>query len=310
MGDIERFATAGIQPAEQLPFWNRLAEETFSGLTVDCPSNIFRAEMWRWSFGGLTMIRPRSPAAVVQHRPDLHRTRADLVTLHLQNRGRCLHTQAGRSGELQSGDFAICASDADYRLDLSERNDMLVVEMPRSALAARVPDLDSKVARHIPGGGTGGRLLRDFVLSLWQQGDQSEADPLWQEGVANVLLDLLALALRGPVGTEPAARRPDERLAALVDAHLWDPDLRTATLAEALNLSNRSIQHMFAAMGTTPSGYILERRLERAAERLVEAPSVSITTVAFDLGFNDSAYFARCFRRRFGTTPSLFRGRH
>ena len=34
---------------------------------------------------------------------------------------------------------------------------------------------------------------------------------------------------------------------------------------------------------------------------------MSITALAFDLGFNDSAYFSRCFRQRFGTTPSGYR---
>jgi AraC-like DNA-binding protein len=61
-------------------------------------------------------------------------------------------------------------------------------------------------------------------------------------------------------------------------------------------------------MGTTPGGYVLERRLTRAAEMLATGTATSITAIAFDLGFNDSAYFTRCFRQRFGTTPSAWRG--
>ena len=35
----------------------------------------------------------------------------------------------------------------------------------------------------------------------------------------------------------------------------------------------------------------------------------SITDIAFDLGFNDSAYFTRCFRQQFGAPPSAWRTR-
>ena len=48
-------------------------------------------------------------------------------------------------------------------------------------------------------------------------------------------------------------------------------------------------------------------RLESAAERLRAQPELSITEVAFDYGFNDSAYFSRCFRHRFGARPRDWR---
>jgi AraC-like DNA-binding protein len=37
------------------------------------------------------------------------------------------------------------------------------------------------------------------------------------------------------------------------------------------------------------------------------SPGASITEVAFELGFNDSAYFARCFRQQFGVPPRDWR---
>ena len=40
---------------------------------------------------------------------------------------------------------------------------------------------------------------------------------------------------------------------------------------------------------------------------LISNPATSVTEIAFDLGFNDSAYFARCFRQHYGKTPSAYR---
>ena len=80
-------------------------------------------------------------------------------------------------------------------------------------------------------------------------------------------------------------------------------------LADELGISPRSVQSLFAQRATTPSAYILRRRLDRAAELLSGDPARSITDIAFDLGFNDSAYFTRCFRQQFGAPPSAWRTR-
>ena len=152
-------------------------------------------------------------------------------------------------------------------------------------------------------------MFHDFLLSLWRQSQQGISDPEWETGVSTVFYDLIALAVRGAVrpeaGVNDGALR--SRVLAVVEAQLVDPALRTLTLAEACNTSVRTIQNVFAAMGTTPSAYILERRLRRAAERLTASPGASITEIAFELGFNDSAYFARCFRQQFGVPPRDWR---
>jgi len=101
-----------------------------------------------------------------------------------------------------------------------------------------------------------------------------------------------------------------QRVRDLVEARLQDPQFSVVAIARECHVSVRAVQKIFASIGTTPSAYIQERRLVRAAEKLVTYPEVTITQVAFDHGFNDSAYFARCFRRRNGVTPREFRIRN
>mgnify|MGYP002539505049 CR=1 FL=1 len=55
--------------------------------------------------------------------------------------------------------------------------------------------------------------------------------------------------------------------------------------------------------GTTFRDYIIARRLEWA-RLLIEYTTVPITTICFDAGFSNSAYFGRCFRQKFGISPS------
>jgi AraC-like DNA-binding protein len=50
-------------------------------------------------------------------------------------------------------------------------------------------------------------------------------------------------------------------------------------------------------------------RLRKAADLLAHAGERRISDIAFDCGFNDLSYFNRCFRRRFGLTPTAARAR-
>src|SRR5690606_29496281 len=84
--------------------------------------------------------------------------------------------------------------------------------------------------------------------------------------------------------------------------------LDTRQIADRVGVSTRSIQLLFAEMGMTPSAYIQQRRLDRAASRLdKEGGEATITGIAFDVGFNDLSSFCRAFRRRFGMSPSDYR---
>ena len=79
------------------------------------------------------------------------------------------------------------------------------------------------MCRIVRGKSPGARLVHDFLLSLWRQGDQSDADPDWQGGIANVFLDLLSFAIRGAEAVPAAPKGTKERILALIEARLTDP---------------------------------------------------------------------------------------
>lgn len=306
MTAVQKFATASVSPAERLRYWNALADRIYSGTYVNVADGNFSGEMLTWQVGDLAMIRPSSTSSHVGRRPGP--AADERLILHLQLRGKSLHRQAGAESVLEPGDFVVGSPHEPYAMDLGP-HELLVVEFPHGPLAERFPGLADACRRRFSGATPGAQVFRDFLLSLWRQSTSNLVqDSEWEQGVSQVFYDLAALAMRGglaqPARPEAALR---DRLLRLVDARLGDPDLKTGTLAEQCNTSIRTIQNIFATMGTTPSAYILERRLQRAREQLAAAPGASITTLAYDLGFNDSAYFTRCFRQRFGVAPRGWR---
>lgn len=279
-GAQAKFTTAGITPNERLRYWNSVADEAFCGTFVNADSQRFEGEMWSWRVGDLGMIRTRSINAMVGRRP-LDSADEHLI-MHLQWRGKGQHSQEGRKARLEPGDFMVGSPHRPYRFDLTP-HEMMVVEFPRHELAERVPDLDAALAQRLSGTSPAARVFNDFLLSLWRQADSNSADPDWASGINRVFYDLAAMAIRD------ARRAPSEskvdaglrrRALAAIDGALADPHLRTATIAAELGTSVRTVQNLFAEMGTTPSALILERRLERAAERLIADPAATITEVA------------------------------
>jgi AraC-like DNA-binding protein len=71
-----------------------------------------------------------------------------------------------------------------------------------------------------------------------------------------------------------------------------------------------STSHFHAAFlqqtGFTPSDFRQRHRIQRA-KQLLQNTSLSISTIAFDLGFSTSQYFATVFRKITGISPREYR---
>lgn len=308
MGATETFATRAVAKPHRLRFWNELADRYFAGTRVDAPDPDFNGRLARWQVGELRLTRLGSDVSTVC-RAAPPTSQGNLV-LHLQIRGRIRHVQAGVETALGPGDHVLTSCRSPYRID-SRAHELLAVEFPGQRMTDRLGALGDRVGRLGQGAAPGAFLMRNYLLSLWSLSDLPVSDPDWEDGAARSFYDLLALALSATATTLAHPRSPTrrERILRLIEARLADDQLTVAGVAAEAGVSVRTLQQLFAGMGTTPSAYLLERRLKRSADRLVGDPTATITAVAFDHGFSDSGYFSRCFRRRFGLPPSEWRRR-
>ncbi|MGH3545506.1 MAG: helix-turn-helix domain-containing protein, partial [Mycobacteriales bacterium] len=60
-------------------------------------------------------------------------------------------------------------------------------------------------------------------------------------------------------------------------------------------------------VGLTPLAIIRRYRLQEAAQRLLEEPSITIAQVAADLGYADHAHLSADFRHVLGFSPNSYR---
>ena len=309
---VERFSTATAPSAAPLAYWNDLASDTFNNLVVDADDpSAFSGVMVRATLGELNLMSAESAAACVSRRNDPFRSPRGLSAfdLHFQLAGRSLNSQGGREAALDAGDFTLCDASRPYTVRFGEANHMLCVKVPMMSLIERLGDVEPLICLPVRGDSARGAMLSTFLRTLWSQIDAA-GDETWASSVSDVVLDLIALAYRPMKEDLPAisaqAQWRDKALA-FIDERICDPELGVSSIGEALGVSQRYVQMLFAATGATPSAYILDRRLRLAAERLRRANGQAITEVALALGFNDLTHFGRAFRRRYGVAPRDYR---
>lgn len=91
-----------------------------------------------------------------------------------------------------------------------------------------------------------------------------------------------------------------------IEAHLAE-DLGLAELAAVAGFSASHFKALFArAVGQSVHRFVVERRVERARQRILEGDD-SLVAIALDTGFANPSHLARCMRRVLGVTPSQLR---
>ncbi len=96
--------------------------------------------------------------------------------------------------------------------------------------------------------------------------------------------------------------------ARVVIARHYRGPLTLDAVARALASSPRQLTRAFAQFGEASFHEELsKRRLNVAAQLLIEQPAIPVRDVARLVGFRQASHFARAFRGRYGLTPAAFR---
>src|SRR3954451_5864426 len=221
-------------------------------------------------------------------------------------------THRGREFTMRRGAMVLLKLDEPFfSADGANQKRFTNVHLPMATLRALVAGVDDLVGRELEPGGALSLAMDYSDLLLRHPTAVDEAGM----AIASHLMDLAALGLGARGDVAGAARRGGVRAVRLkavlmiLQKRFTEPDFSAQKLAAAAGLSERYVNELLYKAGASLTSPLLELRLRRAAEWLAQADDRRISDIAFDCGFNDLSYFNRCFRRRFGLTPSAARGR-
>ncbi len=123
------------------------------------------------------------------------------------------------------------------------------------------------------------------------------------------LLELMVYLSRAYTRTDTTEAQALLRVGTVIGAleNDFSKDWRLDDLLKIAHMSNSNLMRIFRkATGQTPIEYLVRLRIQKAME-LLRNTDLTITEIAMEVGFNDSNYFSRQFRRVVGTTPREFR---
>jgi AraC-like DNA-binding protein len=290
--------------------WNDIVGDAFPGCIVDAAAPVFEGRLDTCSIEDLRFVKIAAGASYVRRwSQSLPRRNAHAALVHLQASGSGLHRQAGREAPIARGHAILCDADRPYEIEFAAPYEMFVLQIPEPIILRHQPDFDIDRAAGRLLDTSRSQLLLAFLAAAWEQIDMLRDDPDWRDCVSRVVTDLALRAINAGDPVQPTGAGPEMRRAVLayVRANLDDPGMRTGSIAKALGVSPRSVQNVFEALSTTASAYIMEGRLARAAAFLRAARgNATITQIAYDCGFSDSAYFSRCFHKAYGMAPRRF----
>jgi AraC-like DNA-binding protein len=124
--------------------------------------------------------------------------------------------------------------------------------------------------------------------------------------LANRLIEVVAGHATRPFQASARDRRRAVETALWIDAHSQH-QIDLEDTANQAGISPFHFLRLFAGvLGVTPHQYLVRSRLRHAARLLAEA-EISITDIAYDVGFGDLSNFVRTFHRAAGVSPLKFR---
>jgi signal transduction histidine kinase/ligand-binding sensor domain-containing protein/DNA-binding response OmpR family regulator len=97
-----------------------------------------------------------------------------------------------------------------------------------------------------------------------------------------------------------------QKVVGFIEENIKSNNLSVEFLAEQCNMSRATFyRKMENLMGSAPSTFIRKYRLKKAA-KLLQSGNYYISEVAYQTGFSTPKYFAKCFQKEFGCSPSEY----
>jgi AraC family transcriptional activator of pobA len=152
---------------------------------------------------------------------------------------------------------------------------------------------------------------RQAIRQIWREfSGRSTARALVLRGLAATLLGLTARALAESASTETGTDESPllRRFETLLEQHYLE-HWKVADYARTLAVSPTHLTRVTRAITGAGAARMIDARVMREARRNLAYTSMSVTTVAYALGFADPAYFTRAFTRTVGVSPRAFRAR-
>ncbi len=274
----------------------------------------FQGNVTTRSAGGIEIAGIQTNAErIVHHRPSHAADEGDCFLI-VQKQGSASLVQDGRTITMRPGEMTLMDSAVASQIHPHGFMEHDSLHLPREEVMRRFGH------RHVPfmkvaTDSASGQILQMIVSRLLSDQLTAPAEEEYS-AIADSLIALLpAIHRHQSTTTHP----PDDANEALyrcvqqyIDHHLHEVEVTPESLAGKFHVSVRQLYRLFEQHDESICRHIQRKRLERCAEALANPSHAcqTITSIAFQWGFTDSAHFSRAFKRQFARSPREYRRQH
>lgn len=308
------FTTENVARAQRYDAWRSAICDYYVNVDVEATRpEAYRGFIREAKFGEVVMTDILlSEQRIRRNRQHISRLDKDCYYLQLIHRGNLSVLQRGSTHRSNAARGALFCATEQYELQCHGDVRSFYLEIPRDEFAQRFPREHIPVSALINTTQGLGRIATEYCAMLATEGSKLEPDS--RAHLGGQLMDMLAFTLLSSEGDMPAAEGSIQkaRLCSVqqwIEAHLSDADLSLDRVANANGMSLRYLHVLFQQAEMSASEWIWNRRLQLCYDAIAKGDGRSITSVAFDHGFNSSAHFSTQFRRKYGISPRDVIGR-
>lgn len=305
---LETISTEDVAAHRKVRFWNDAVSAAVATAAADpLDAGTFSGTMRCLDLGSIRFAEIRGGASSVQRGP-CH-GRASYFVLGLMLSGEISCRIEGSERKLQAGDLWLFAPTSRSEMYLPRPATLLSVVLRREHITRHLACPEALGSRVVSGVGGAGALASRYLRDVWERAAENELSDELAVRFTEAALPIVAGAYASVPDARPerSLRLTQQRLRirAYIEEHLRDPNLTPQSIAEDLRITRGYMHRLFPGDSESPARYILRRRLEEAHRALSDRMQAgrSITSVAFDQGFNSLPHFCRVFRAQYGITP-------
>lgn len=303
-----RWSTSDAQDLAPLNAFKAVVSAEIAEMSVESRlQDSFRASWTRYGLGPIDLNFLECDAQKTSRSTEMaKRDQRPFFELLYARKGRIQVSHCDEISEIPSGAFVLLSDQKPYSLDFPDGSVCLTAHMPEDWLRQWVPDPNRLVGKPLGLGVPWSLPLQGLLTAFADAGVETAPLPRF------VLADQFG-AMCALVANVKLPEKHNSELATRIKSFILEyfpnPNLTPAIIAGHLGISTRHLHRVLASFNESYSGLLLETRLTKAAQ-LLATPSqaiVSISDIAWSVGFVDQSHFARLFKSAFNTTPSQYR---
>lgn len=307
---IEQFDTSAVLARERLAYYHDVICRLYCH--VDLPSfedagDVFRARVIQKPIGNIGVGDIAAPGLLYERTSsDLSRTPSDEFLASLLVEGSASIEQSGRHTTQKVGDIVLYDTARAFKYSFSSDYRIILLKIPRKQMLCRLSDAERLTAIALDGQSSMGALAAAVIRGA--ANIDAELEPCAASKLAASVVDIFAASVetefRGAKGMLERHGNVLQRAKDYIEANLSDSELDVEKVSDAIGVSRRTLNRIFAAHGTTAARWLWQKRLEASHMSLTEGRAQHIADVAVSCGFSDFSHFSRAFKKTYGIAPN------